>query len=182
MGCDIHMWVEQFVGDRWTFDHPYQRTSEFDMDHVEFQQPYEGRDYLLFSFLANVRNAPPRITPISLPRGVPLDVSEVGAEIVAEWGAGAHSHSWLSVEEILTYDFSQHLPLNGLIRMEDAQNLALSGLRPAKRSSTKFRGYLQKASWSSPLRDMFAEFIDKTILPLAQKSGGPRRICFFFDN
>ena len=53
---------------------------------------YIGRCYSLFALLANVRNYA-EITPISNPRGLPNDVSEIVKEMSDQWGCDGHSHS-----------------------------------------------------------------------------------------
>lgn len=94
MGCDIHFYVEQrqengtwgVIGSRDSF--------------------YGNRHYLLFSILADVRNRDEYpVIPISQPKGFPDDVSQ---EIKTEdWGTDWHSRSWLTLKEILTYDWTQ---------------------------------------------------------------------------
>ncbi len=62
---------------------------------------FEHRDYGLFSFLAGVSNDS-GITPISKPRGLPDDI----AQDEDPW-LGEHSHSWLSIDELLAFDYDQ---------------------------------------------------------------------------
>lgn len=83
MGCDIHLHVEVKVKGRW----------------YHYDNPYVDRRYGLFAKLGNVRNYG-GIAPISLPRGLPEDVSVVTQLDAAVWGDGAHSHSWITSAEI----------------------------------------------------------------------------------
>jgi len=111
MGTDIHTIFQKKDGDKW----------------VDIDNPYtEDRHYLLFSWLADVRNGygfagvstyiP--ITPISMPRGLPSDFEDEYHDIkkiehaapyykkyapeTKEIWLGDHSHSWLLGTEILS--------------------------------------------------------------------------------
>lgn len=89
MGCDIHLFVEVKVEDKWgAYNHPYIKN-----------------DYRLFSKMAGVRQCTDErginIEPISKPRGVPDNVSFVTKLAIAKCGTDGHSHSWLSSKEAL---------------------------------------------------------------------------------
>ena len=58
---------------------------------------YEGRDYELFGILAGVRGSR---TPISYPKGLPVDVSNGVLQDHDSWKGIAHSASWLTFDEI----------------------------------------------------------------------------------
>jgi hypothetical protein len=64
---------------------------------------YEGRNYSLFSFLADVRNDG-SITPLDEPRGIPKDASDSFLWVCNAWSQNAHSHSWFLLEELLKVD------------------------------------------------------------------------------
>lgn len=84
MGCDIHFAVEVSSppGLLWRVDHIF--------EHLP-------RNYADFARLANVRNGAGGPIPISMPRGLPFDVSdEVKAFLDSE---DYHSHSWVSGDE-----------------------------------------------------------------------------------
>lgn len=84
MGCDIHGFVEVKKDGKW----------------LVYSQIDRDRDYKLFAKMANVRNFDSHVEPISDPRGLPDDVSEV-AKIESDYfDSDGHSHSWLSKEEI----------------------------------------------------------------------------------
>jgi hypothetical protein len=111
MGADIHLWVEtqsdESCRESWRFANPYRIERWEKESWIEWDQPYVGRNYRLFALLADVRNSEPRLTPIALPRGVPLDCSKIGRRVIDEWGADGHDHSWLSVEELLQHPWEQ---------------------------------------------------------------------------
>ena len=84
MGCDIHAHSELKINGKW------HHLSEMRID----------RCYDLFSKMADVRNYD-GIEPISKPRGLPDDCSELTKFISDEYGTDGHSHSWLSSEEVI---------------------------------------------------------------------------------
>ncbi len=82
MGCDIHVFTEVKIKGQW----------------YAYGHPNVYRSYTLFALMAGVRNSQ-NIMPISLPKGIPDDCSNV-VQHAAEDGDG-HSHSWLSATEIV---------------------------------------------------------------------------------
>lgn len=90
MGCDIHVYCEKRGKDGKWFG--------WDSDGL-----LGHRSYAVFGFLADVRNYS-GIIPISPPRGVPDDSSEYTKN---DWRdrCGAHSPSWLTIEELLAFDY-----------------------------------------------------------------------------
>jgi hypothetical protein len=87
MSCDIHIYQEKKV------DGKYEGKRS---DFLDYQS------YGLFGFLANVRNYS-AITPISKRRGIPID-SPFYEKLQSMY---YHSGSWLSIEELLSYDYEQ---------------------------------------------------------------------------
>lgn len=90
MGCDIHTRTEKRDGDRW-----------ISLGY----QPFDWRCYGMYAFLAGVRNYS-GVTPIAEPRGLPPDTSYV--ETDEDW-LGEHSFSWLSLDELLAFDYDQEM-------------------------------------------------------------------------
>lgn len=89
MGADIHSWTEVREHGAWVAV-PY--------------APFEdGRSYRIFGFLADVRNYS-HSPVIAAPRGLPHDMSDRVREAL-DWDY--HSESWLSLRELLTYDYDQ---------------------------------------------------------------------------
>lgn len=112
MGCDIHaVFQKQNPDESWT-DIP---CSEWNQD----------RHYFLFAWLANVRNGfgfagvktGNQIAPISEPRGLPEDF-EVDDSY---YQLGDHSHSWLTLQEIIDTPLPQTLK-TGVISLEEYNN------------------------------------------------------------
>ncbi len=83
MGCDIHICLEEKVGECWIM-------------HPNCPRPH--RDYDLFALIANVRNKT-GLVPYSHPRGLPPDISSGAREYFNSMKADAHSASWLTVLE-----------------------------------------------------------------------------------
>lgn len=98
MGCDIHSVAidaegRAIKGGVWADD-------EDDCPG----EPFGWRNYGVFGFLANVRNYS-SVPPISEPRGRPDDLKyDDDSEYL-----GDHSFSWLSIEELVSFDYSQEI-------------------------------------------------------------------------
>jgi len=169
MGCDIHPHIEVRKDCRWV-RHDWRKRHEtgefYDEARTDpktnydtlFKDPlYIGRNYSLFSILANVRNGTgfagcdtgDGFKPISMPRGLPSDVSsevfeedvtrlrseddengELTYEQQEKWvrrgisrridertvsDPDHHSHSWLTVAEMLAYDWDQKTKRRGWV-------------------------------------------------------------------
>lgn len=84
MGCDIYLHTEVKINGKW---HHYARV-------------WIQRNYLIFAKMANVRNYDGMVKPISLPRGLPFDVTELTNFDYKYGEADWHSESWLKAEEI----------------------------------------------------------------------------------
>jgi len=115
MGTDIHITVQQRQADGWkTLDpklHGVLSYGEKDW--------CEDRNYNLFAILANVRNGRGfagvvtggGFNVISEPRGYPEDLEPSFIED-ADWG---HSHTWLSLKEILDFAWDQTTTSCGVV-------------------------------------------------------------------
>lgn len=91
MGCDIHTQAEKLVDGKW----------QVVGAHDEF---LSDRNYRVFAFLANVRNGE-GVDEISEPRGLPKGY--VSDENNEDWYMGDHSYSWLSVQELVDFEYDQ---------------------------------------------------------------------------
>lgn len=92
MGCDIHMHVECKHDGVWK------------RHDVEI---YDGRNYELFGILAGVRG---NSTPISYPKGLPIDVTDEVLQDYDSWEWATHSASWLTFDEIYNSRFDYSNP------------------------------------------------------------------------
>lgn len=85
MGCDVHCHFEIKLNNKW--------------EH--YSKPRIYRNYDLFSKMANVRNdRNNHIKPISLPKGLPDDISVITKFEYNNWRLDAHSMSWFDSDEI----------------------------------------------------------------------------------
>ena len=76
--------------------------------HVPWNSEYySGRNYYLFSILADVRNGG-SVEPIDYDRGIPDDASSGYRYMCDQWDCDAHSHSYFTLEELLNVDWSQY--------------------------------------------------------------------------
>jgi len=103
MGCDIHEVVE--------------RKGKYGWENSGC--PDLNRDYELFAVLAGVRNSY-NLKPISEPKGIPDDVSSIVRSWVEHWDSDGHSHSWLTLKELKSFDLNQEFEDDRLVSSKDA--------------------------------------------------------------
>jgi hypothetical protein len=133
MGTDIHMACEVRRNGEWTLVTDkvfknvwYSPNSHFSFDKEQYTcVPYDSRNYNMFAMLAGVRNGRgfagvkigEEFNPISEPKGYPDDMcAELMSDIdgsYEEWDddrphlSNEHSASWLTLKELLDYDWEQ---------------------------------------------------------------------------
>jgi len=192
MGCDIHLFVEKKEKDGWKF------IKDIDTDI--------GRDYRLFSVLAGVRNTTKAI-PISLPKGIPNDVSDAVHENIDQCSfLGDHSHSFLTLEEILNFNWDQKHVFNKIVNENEFKTFISKGIPnswcscvagPNVRIVSNKRMkqivsleplwgqllFYTKVKWELSYKKSSPYFIEKFI-PKLKALGEPHkiRIVFCFDN
>jgi hypothetical protein len=118
------------------------------------------------AFLAGVRNYS-LVQPIAEPRGVPYDISKAVAEEFADWGEYAVVPSWLSIQELLTFDYDQ--------KFEDR--------RVARRAK---QGYMDHAVTGEPGEGKivsYREFLMDGFFTELQRlsKSGAQRVIFWFS-
>lgn len=119
-----------------------QKTSEDDIDWFQIE-PLDSRNYSLFAVLANVRNGDDGVTPICEPKGqaakwervddpddpenwhhvptgeaklYPEDASEEVKQFMVNYmGVDGHSHTWLTLAELESYDFEDDVIYKGIV-------------------------------------------------------------------
>ena len=109
MGCDIHSYAEKKVNGKW------EKVGEiFPMDEwlrnyykKDFDEsPFDWRSYAMFGFLADVRNYS-NSEYLSEPKGLPDDISKEVKEKADYWDGDGHSHSFLTVKELIDFDYGK---------------------------------------------------------------------------
>jgi hypothetical protein len=171
MGCDIHSRVQVLEEGQWKTvkacvfppDAPdlFQLDSYWNRASVE---PFSWRSYGMFGFLANVRNYS-HIPAISEPRGLPEDIASSHNDDDYEFGD--HSFSWLSLKELLEFDYDQAFEDRRCMR--DGNGAADAGAGNGLK--TTFREFL------GPLF-----FRDLAILRCIRSNPEHVRVVFGFDN
>jgi hypothetical protein len=126
MGCDIHFYVETRhadgtwrSADRWFKDEDDGQLTTFGTINGKWTDTslQSGRCYALFAMLANVRNGD--FEPVAPPRGVPADASAEYKAVVDAWDCDGHSHSHLTLAELLAYDWTQTAQRSGVVNIEE---------------------------------------------------------------
>lgn len=127
MGCDIHIFTEvrNKANGTWEFQsqkftNRYYRENEenklyheddevYESNPMYVDEPYSGRNYVLFGVLADVRNYDEHVKTISYPKGVPKDASVGYKKEVKRMEGDGHSYSYYTLDEIFKYDFVSNL-------------------------------------------------------------------------
>lgn len=149
--------------------------------------------------------------PIFNPRGVPEDASPEFVEISDGWGGDGHSHSYLTVRELLDYDWDQQTRLCGWVGEEEYVKWrdkgspsswvgGISGQCVKHVTNEEMEQHIcekqahvpqahsadavfTEVSWGTSYRECASVFLEET-LPALQELGPSKdvRIVFFFDN
>lgn len=144
MGCDIHGVLQT----------RYKTDSGEPNEWYNACEIERGRNYTLFSILADVRNGiegqPGYIPPIAQPRGWPDDFKlekviqpkypEEGEDdgVYVDYGRGSvtfcigddHSNSWLTIEELRAYAWDAKVSRSGIVRREQWEAYVKDGTKP----------------------------------------------------
>jgi hypothetical protein len=153
MGCDIHSFAEKIT--------------EGVYEKIPRLNPFNWRSYAIFGFLANVRNYSD-VPPIAERRGIPLDVSNGVSLNYKDWFGSAHSPSWLSVKELIEFDYD--------IKIEDRRVTRQIGPRSWDGGCTAEPGKGKETTYREFLGEKFFTDLQKL------KDIGADRIIFWFDN
>lgn len=144
MGCDIHIYTDP---------------------KTDFT-PFDYRDYGMFGFLAGVRNYS-CVPPISKPRGFPNDLPEYIRKQQEDWEYDGHTHSWLSIDELASFDYNQVFEDRRVTREVDS---IINGAVIAESGEGEITTYREF------LGEQFFEDLEKL------QELGVKRIIFWFDN
>lgn len=156
MGCDIHTLAQKRTDGKW-------ETLPF--------VPFDWRGYGMFGFLADVRNYS-AIPPISPARGLPDDIVRPDPNFYGEHDdhldIGDHSFSWLTVEELTSFDYDQPVEDRRYTRQEGPNFFnGAATAEPGQGKMTTYREFLGEG---------FFRDLDEL------KKIGAERIVFGFDS
>lgn len=153
MGCDIHSFAEK-------------KDEHGNWEVIPDFEPFDTRSYGLFGWLANVRNYS-ALTPIAERRGVPDDAS---AHVKYDYEAcdcDAHSASWLSVDELLSFNYDSPCEDRRVTRQTSYGWDGGCTCEPGEGRQTTYR-------------EFFSDYFFKDLEKL--KELGAERVIFWFDN
>jgi len=176
MGCDIHFYVEKKIKGTWVSQDTFvQETSGEGEDKETYWAQkndfYGGRNYDTFAILADVRNGRgfagiktgEGFNPISMPRGLPNDVSKETKRASDGMGGDGHSHSWLTLRELLDYDWTQETGKQGWVDLSTWADWIrwdrADGLGPRSHCGDVSGGPVKKVS--AEVMDQLAADLDK---------------------
>lgn len=192
-------------------------SSDYDAPKRATNWIYDGRNYDLFAILANVRNGygfagvdtGDGFIPISMPKDLPNDVSTFVKREADHWDGDGHSHSYLTVKELMDYDWNQQTVQRGLVSEKQyevykekgipdtysgdvwGQNIVhisneqMDGLLEGTFEREDGKDYYTRVSWGESYIEAVGEFYTKTIPTLKELAGDHLedvRIVFWFDN
>lgn len=152
MGCDIHSYAEKRVNGKW--------------ESVAVS-PFDWRSYGMYGFLADVRNYS-AVPPIAQPRGLPEELSFDTQKEYEHWDGDAHTASWLSLAELLAFDYDHP--------MEDRRVTRQVGPNAWNGGCTADLGEGTMTTYREFLGKMFFADLERL------KAAGAERIVFWFDN
>lgn len=202
MGCDIHMYCEEFKSidgvkhwvncDHWRLN-PY-----FNEAGLDGEMEYEvvhlcgERNYSMFTALCGVRDYHGKSPKISDPRGFPNDCSHKAMEEYERWGSDGHSHSYVTLREVRDFvKENRPMKFSGLVTPEQAQDLDENGILPTSWCQGSSNQSLVHRQWEDntfqPLQALY-EIMAHRFKPYRKPDDiddeilDDFRIVFFFDN
>lgn len=213
MGCDIHAFVEVrkypygdkkrengvwISADKWTVNpdsvlYPEERNLRLRIDNED--RIYRERNYDLFSILADVRSNG-KLKLISLPKGLPDNVSQEVKQEADYWDGDAHSHSYLTLAELLNYNWDAEMETKEFVESREfavkkyGEDVELESIFDAVDLDGPFGGVYVKHKVT--LRDRLSEFMEtiEKLKGFVEKHNRPHwdtkeediRLVFWFDN
>lgn len=216
MGCDIHVVVQVRGESGWVSTPDLGPRLDGDYDWPILTH----RNYALFSVLGDVRNGSgfaghytyEPVRPIGRCRGIPQGFDIGGSygethafpdpSIAPRW-MGDHSHSYVTLAELLAYDWNHPMLQGGYLTQEEYEKWdkhsmpdgwcgAAFGPSTVCLSEEEYvkaprldpaNTYYIGCRWQTPLRDRMGEFVDR-VIPWLQSLGSPEnvRLVFGFDS
>jgi hypothetical protein len=203
MGCDIHLFTERKRSirdeEKWINMDYWQYNSYYDSEdpdgerEMDVKSFYIGRDYDMFSVLANVRNYNDN-NFIMEDRGLPDDICPITKKEADVWKGDGHSHGYYTLKELMDYiKKNPAIKRSGMVSKESAEKLETTGETPNTwaQDVSPSLGWVYK-EWEdpSPLKNI----VDKLLVRRNEEFWIHRdnieeseqddkiRIVFWFDN
>lgn len=130
MGCDIHSIAEVRKDGIWTaVTAEVFPLSEWDREYFKKDcdsSPFNWRSYSVFAFLAGVRNYD-CCEPLAEGRGMPEDASKEVKELEEFWKGDSHSHSYVTLQELLAFDYNKTFWNRRVTKNNNGASLAEEG-------------------------------------------------------
>lgn len=194
--------VKGFISDWYNTDIPYFSSDEYRNSN----SPIDRRNYTLFSWLAGVRSSSKKVTKISDPRGIPENCSNsIKAEVVG-YGSDGHSHSWVSIDELMN-GLDKVVHYQGVVGFGQYKQFLERGSPDSWSSSvggsisictademelllswgeTWAENHYTIISWEKTIRESLSNFVEKSLPQLIERCDSidynDVRIVFWFDN
>ena len=202
MGTDIYIYAEVREGGAWRLAEPlvpneYYIAGETGTYSAEFlpQELFDERDYTLFAVLAGVRRDRHNETeyePVSEPKGLPRDISPELREWAERFGKDVYCPSWLTLRELLDYNWHGKAALKRAMVDARAAHLFGDGWGDFPHESWPEgvpRGYGTymsggvEVTWIENYGDRLGYFL-RDVIPKLQSYGAPEevRVVFWFVN
>ncbi|MCY7866053.1 hypothetical protein MOB78_13260 [Bacillus spizizenii] len=210
MGCDIHVYAEKRLFpdrnrsnpgvwtsiDKWTvsedkilYPEDYEDCPEMEIAYGDAF--YSGRNYLLFYILAGVRGYDEWGPRIADPKGTPGDSCKHIKQEVERWKCDAHSHSYLTLSDLLSFDWNAKIEDEITVLDKKAEPM-VAKLDPedliSHEKEERGKHTLHRIRYMRPYKDFFPEFMDtiarmnEQINTRLNETTDDIRLVFFFDN
>lgn len=178
MGCDIHSFLEVRKDGKWEVAGEVFPLSGFDLEWslsrgrgTHTSHPFNWRSYGMFGFLANVRNYS-HVPCIQEPTfKIPEDVSPEIEGMREEYAGDYHSHSHLTLRQLIEYDYDQKFWDRRVTKQTGPNSWTGAGLAEEREGETIV------------LRDFLGKHFFEQI-EIMKTLGDPDevRVIFWFDN
>ncbi|MBI3097017.1 MAG: hypothetical protein HYY93_02045 [Planctomycetes bacterium] len=199
MAIDIHLYVEH----RRDGSSPWVGARKVNSTRTE--PIYATPNYTLFEILGFPTGSPGAtgIEPITVPRGLPDDVSVEVRLLSLSAGDEAGGHSWLTLEELQGYDWGKYLTVEGVLTRDEYASLLKSGKAPSWKSDvfganfvlvpheqiltlppSDGKVFCTRVAWEVPCRERCEDFLARVIPFMEDIGPGPEheRIVYWFTS
>lgn len=190
MGCDIHVYKEKLIDGKWVTADEWETLEHGQEAGVCYEKrAYTGRNYELFGLIAGVR----RESDDSIaPRGLPWDVSKEVKEEFRNWGADAHTPSYLYLHELISlraWCDEQKTTISGMKDKDELATLkaSIASGKPDWELLYPYCGWTNNKNSEEfeidvPLSFVVGEALDEMIAAFQGVDGRNHRLVFWFDN